>query len=303
MRKQRQTDWSIWDHPLWPALVKAVLVLSILGLGGGFLGWLHPAGDSLAVGRGVASATVFVSALLAMMAGMRLAAFGAILLAFITGMSVGLAYLLPGPPGSLSLYQKNLLFRNTDLAGLEADIRAADPLFVTLQEVSEPNLALLAALKDRLPYQHVCAFAGVGGTAVASQLPPVPGATVCARGLAAMQVVYQDAPIWIVSVHLHWPWPHGQAQHATTLEPVLAGLDGPILMGGDFNMVRWGHSVERLAAIAGVRAAGPMRGSYVGFGPWLALPIDHVFAPKGGRVSYRPTLGSDHLGLLAVLEP
>ncbi|OZA17850.1 MAG: hypothetical protein B7Y02_02175 [Rhodobacterales bacterium 17-64-5] len=302
-RDDSDDDLSFWEHPLWAALVKTVLVLSILALGGGYLGWLHPAGDSLAVGRGIASAMVFVSAMLAISAGMRLAAFGAILLAAITGTSVALAYIWPGPPGSITLYQKNLRFDNADLAGMEADIRAANPMVVTLQEVSEANQTLLAALQDQWPHQQVCPFGGVGGPAVVSQLPAVPGATVCAPGLAAMQVVYQDTPIWIVSVHLHWPWPYDQARHAAELEPVLAGLEGPVLLGGDFNMVRWGRSVERLAAVAGVRPAGPMQGSYLGFAPWLTLPIDHVFAPRGGRVTYRPLLGSDHLGIFAVLEP
>lgn len=296
-------DLSFWEHPLWTAVVKTVLVLSIVALGGGYLGWLHPAGDSLSVGRGIASAMVFISAMLAISAGMRLAAFGSILLAFLTGTSVSLAYLWPGPPGSISLYQKNLLYRNDDLAGLEADIRAAAPLVLTLQEVSEANLVLLNGLKDMLPHQFHCAQGRRGGTAVASSLPPVPGSEVCVSGLAAMQVLYKEAPIWIVSVHLEWPWPYRQARHSNDLAPVLAGLEGPVLMGGDFNMVRWGYSVERLAAVANVQVAGPMQGSFAGFAPWLWLPIDHVFAPSGGRVSYRPLFGSDHLGILAVLEP
>ena len=301
------TDKStpFWEHPLWTALVKTVLVLSIVALGGGYLGWLHPAGDSLAVGRGIASAMVFFSALLAISAGMRLAAFGSILLSILTGTAVALACLWPGPPGSLLLYQKNMRFDNSDLAGLEADIRAADPLVLTLQEVSEPNLALLAALKDRWPHQHVCAFAKVGGTAVLSRLAPVPGVTACARGLAAMQVISESAntstPVWIVSVHLNWPWPYGQARHSDELARDLAGLEGLVLMGGDFNMVRWGYSVEHLAAVAGVKVAGPMQGTYLGFGSMLALPLDHVFAPQSGRVTYRPLLGSDHLGLLGSL--
>lgn len=306
MRSKKQQKPSIWESPLLAALavalVKAVLVLCIAALAGGYLGRLHPAGDSLAVGRGIASAMVFVAALLAIAAGMRLAAFGAILLALITGASVGLAYLWPGPPGSFALYQKNLRFDNRDLAGLEVDIRAATPLALTLQEVSEPNLALLAGLKDVLPQQHVCKFAGVGGTAVASLLPMVPGSGICAPGLAAMQVTYNEAPVWIVSVHLHWPWPYRQASQSAELEKVLAGLEGPVLMGGDFNMVRWGHTVERLAALVGAKPAGPMRGSYIGLHPSFALPIEHVFGPLGGRVSYRAALGSDHLGLLAMLS-
>ncbi len=174
-------------------------------------------------------------------------------------------------------------------------------MVLTLQELTEPNLALMADLADRWPHQLVCPFRAVGGPAVASRLPPVPGATLCAEGLAAMQVLQDERAVWIVSIHLHWPWPYGQAAQMRSLRHTLAGLEGPVLIGGDFNMVRWGHSVQSLARAARVTAAGPSAGSYLGLRPLLSLPIDHAFAPNGGRIDLRPALGSDHLGLLARL--
>jgi endonuclease/exonuclease/phosphatase (EEP) superfamily protein YafD len=291
------------DSLFWPTLVGWGLTLSILAVLGGFLGWLHPFGDLLAVGRAFAVAAVLILAIAASLFGMRMAAFWSILFALLAGTPVVLATVFPGAPGTFTLYQKNLKYRNDDLAALAADIRAAEPLAITLQEVSEPNLALLADLAEGWPHQLVCPFAAAGGTAVASRLPPVPGATVCADGLAAMQVMWNERPVWIVSIHLHWPWPYGQAAQARGLRPVLAGLEGSVLIGGDFNMVRWGNSVQGLAQAARTVAAGPAPGSYLGFEPLLRLPIDHTFAPAGGRVDLRPALGSDHLGLLARLEP
>lgn len=292
---------------IWPALVGTGLTLAILLVVLGYAGWLHPIGDSLAVGRIHGVAVVFLLSISASLLGMRVAAFWSILFALSAGTPAVLASIWPGPTGSVTLYQKNLLFRNDNLAALAADIRAANPMVLTLQEVSDPNLALLAAVSDILPYQHVCPGARVGGTAVATRLPPVPGAVVCAPGLAAMQVVLTDTqrqiPVWIVSVHLHWPWPYSQADHAAALVPVLEGLDGPILMAGDFNMVRWAHSVQSLARAARVEAAGPSPGTYLGFAPVVRLPIDHAFATSAGRVEPRGPLGSDHLGLLTWLEP
>ncbi len=290
------------DNPIFRFVAGAALTLAILALFSGYLGWLHPLGDSLAVGRPFAVVAVLLLAVVASIAGLRLASFGAILLAMITGLELFMAFNWPGPPGRLSLYQKNLRFDNAALTELEADIRAVNPMMLTLQEVSEPNLTLLEALKDTLPYQHVCPGGTVGGTAVATRLTPVPGATLCAPGLAAMQVRTDDADFWIVSVHLHWPWPYEQADQTRALLPVLAGLDGPVIMAGDFNMVRWATSVRRLAAAARVQPAGPTMGSYFGLTPWLSLPIDHVFSPSGGRVTPRQLLGSDHLGLVAGLE-
>lgn len=274
----------------------------------GFLGGLFAFSDSLAVGRGYAVAAVLVLAIASSFLGMRVAAFWSILFALAAGAPVVLATLWPGPPGEFTLYQKNLRFDNADLAALEADIRAADPLAVTLQEVSGPNLALLTALADPLPHQLVCPFSAVGGTAVATRLPPVPGATICAPGLAAMQVMVTETqrkvPVWIVSIHLHWPWPRGeQSEQAAALSEVLAGLDGSVIMAGDFNMVRWGASVRSLARATGTAPAGPSPGTYTGFDPILRLPIDHAFGPNGGRITLRPALGSDHLGLFVELQP
>ena len=286
----------------WHLLIGAALGAAIVALAGGYLGWLHPAGDSLAVGRGIAAATILVLAVVASFSGLRMAAFVATLLALLTGGQVLLAYAWPGLPGNYTIYQKNMLFRNADLPALEADIRTADAQIVTLQEVSDSNLALVSALRDVYPFQQVCPGNRVGGTAILTQLTPVPGTAFCGPGLAAMQVVAgaegQDR-FWLVSVHLHWPWPYAQAEHVERLLPILDRLQGPAILAGDFNMVRWANSVKRMSDILGVRPAGPTFGSYIGLSRQVGLPIDHVFASRGGRVSPRPAAGSDHLGLLA----
>jgi endonuclease/exonuclease/phosphatase (EEP) superfamily protein YafD len=290
------------ENTTWPTLIGAALVLAILALIGGYLGWLHPMGDSLAVGRGLAAGALLILAVLASFAGLRLAAFGSLLLVMLTGGQVLLAYNWPGPPGTHLLYQKNMLYRNGDLAGLEADIRAAGPKIVTLQEVSEPNLALLAAVKDAFPNQHVCPGGRVGGTAVLSAHAMVPGTAFCGPGMAAVQLVDGVERFWVVSVHLNWPWPYRQSAHVDLLLPILSRLDGPAVLAGDFNMVRWANSVQRLADILGVRPAGPTVGTYFGLSDWLHLPIDHVFATGSGRVAPRGAKGADHLGLLAEVE-
>lgn len=291
------------EHPIWTALLKTLLMLAILSLASGYLGWLHPIGDSLAIGRPYAAAAVAFLALLSIRAGLLMAAFGSLLLALIVGIQVALAFYWPGPPGSIALYQKNMLYKNDDLAGLEADIRQVAPLALTLQEVSDQNTALLTALADVLPHQLHCTLGRRGGTAVATSLPPVPGTEVCLPGMAALQVTWRDRQIWLVSIHLNWPWPYDQAEQVAELRAALEKLDGPVLMAGDFNMVRWAHSVTAMARSARTLAAGPSRGTYIGLGPALTLPIDHAFAPNGGRIRMRAALGSDHLGFLAELEP
>ena len=291
------------ESRIWQQLIGVALGLSVLALAAGYLGWLHPLGDSLSVGRGVAAVAVLVLAGFASFAGLRMAAFVSMLLAMLTGGQVLLAYSWPGLPGSYSVYQKNVLFRNAELPALAEDIRAANASIVTLQEVLPENRAWMEGLQDAYPHQLLCPGSRVGGEAILTRLPPVEGTAFCGPGLAAMQVVGgptdNPEPFWIVSVHLHWPWPYGQAEHVRLLLPILDKLQGPAIMAGDFNMVRWANSVREMSDILGVRAAGPMVGSYIGLSRMFPLPLDHIFATGGGRVTLRPAAGSDHLGLLA----
>lgn len=291
------------ESRIWQHVIGAALCLSVLALAAGYLGWLHPLGDSMAVGRGVAAVAVLVLAVFASFAGLRMAAFVSMLLALLTGGQVLLAYSWPGLAGQYSVYQKNILFKNAELPALAEDIRAANPMIVTLQEVLPESRTWMDGLKDAWPHQLLCPGGVVGGPAILSQLPVVEGTEFCGPGLAAMQVVggTVDNPerFWVVSIHLHWPWPYQQADHVKLLLPILDKLQGPAIMAGDFNMVRWANSVRDLSDVLGVRAAGPTVGSYIGLSRVLPLPIDHVFATGGGRVSLRPAEGSDHLGLLA----
>ncbi len=279
--------------------VLAALALALMvALGLGYLGRWHPAGDSFAVFRaqGVAALVLVASGALAM--GARWPGLGGLVLALVAGGQLVLAYNRADDAGAVTVYQKNMLWRNDDLAALEADIRAVAPDVLTLQEVSQPNRALLAALADVLPVQVYCPFRRVGGTAVATRWPMVPGTETCAPGLAALQAEGPEGRVWLVSIHLHWPWPYVQASHVQLILPVLAAMQGPVVVAGDFNMVRWSQALAGVRAAARVENAGPVRGTYPEFGPLLVLPIDHVLAPEGGSLEVRPLLGSDHRGLV-----
>ncbi|MEZ5798392.1 MAG: endonuclease/exonuclease/phosphatase family protein [Paracoccaceae bacterium] len=284
-------------------IVVLAIVLAALALAAGYLGALHPAGDSLAVFRPQVALLLAALGGVALMVGARAAGRWALALAALVALTLA-GHWWPGPAGGgLRLYQKNMLYNNADLPALAADIRAVAPDVLTLQEVSQENLAFLDGLADVLPHRLTCEQVLVGGPALATRLPPVPGREICGHGMTALQVTGPDGPLWLVSVHLHWPWPQDQAHQIEELLPDLAGLSGPVVMAGDFNMVRWSQALRTLRKVTGGDWAGPVRGSYIGFAPLALLPIDHVLAPGGGRIETRPALGSDHLGLVADLWP
>lgn len=281
----------------------AVLILAAgLAIGLGFLGGVHPGGDSLAVFRAQCAGALAALSGVALVMGMRRVGGSGLVLALIAAVPVALAYARDGSPGPFRHYQKNLLFMNETLADVEADLRAARPDFASLQEVSRRNAPIILALSDILPTHHYCRFSTVGGVAVLSRFPAVPGRRTCAPGLAAVQVATPKGPLWVVSIHLHWPWPYRQGAQVDTLVGALEGLAGPKVVGGDFNMVPWSAAMRCLSRAAAAALAGPAHATLPRFGPLVPLPIDHVMTTGGGRTEPRPTAGSDHRGLLVTFD-
>ena len=280
-------------------------MLSSLALLIGFAGALHPIGDSLAVFRLQAGGATILAALFAFLLGSRTA----LALAVIAGAAITPAVWLSAglgaqTGGNIVLYQKNLSFRLRDPQPIIEDILQSGADVVTLQEVTTHNRTVLDGIATALPTQLICPFARVGGVAVASHYPVIEGSKTClqGRGLAAMQVAHPDGPLWLVSIHLHWPWPYGQASQMQHIVPALAEMSGPTILGGDFNMVPWSDTHRQIASATASRRVGTALNSFPRFGTLLPLPIDHVFSPRGGIASLRPLLGSDHRGLLARME-
>ncbi|WP_323772031.1 endonuclease/exonuclease/phosphatase family protein [Antarctobacter sp.] len=279
--------------------VAAILCLLALAT---WAGPIHPAGDSLAVIR----VPLLVLAALAViwtdwprhlrwpLAGMCLMAVGQV---------GGLKWQEPAA-GDVTIYQKNLWYGNRELDVLAADILAHAPDVVTLQELTVHNRQVLNILRPVYPHQHLCE-SNAWSVAVLSRHPVVQSSEMCSngRGFAGVQVALPQGPVWVLSVHLFWPWPYNQRPQAERLEQMVAQLQGPIVMAGDFNMMPWGSDVRRLVRATGVQRAGPLSPTYwlhpLGGPLSIPLPLDQAYAPGGGKVSVRPLLGSDHAGVLA----
>lgn len=297
-------------------VLTGLLILSTLTLLASFAGRLHAAGDTLAVIRPLLVLVVGVLAGIALVFGPRLPGAGGLILAVAGGVGMvphGPASELPDGARHYSAYQKNLLWNLPDKARVARDIGETEPDFVMLQELHQLNRPILDMLRRDYPHQQFCPFATVGGTAVLSRWPPTEEKPVCddGYGLAAMQVATPDGPTWIVSLHLHWPFPYGQRAQLDTLLPVLERLDGPIIVGGDFNMVPWAFSVAAVKRATRTTDAGYAGGtfafSYRREGRNLLetlppIPIDHILVPQNGMrgsLTRRDRLGSDHHGLVA----
>lgn len=294
MRLRRWARMGLWGG----------LALSMLALSGGYLGALHPLGDSLAVFRVPFAGGAIVFAFL-LRHDVRAALFGLLASVVMLGMWLGHSgggQDLTAP--ELTLYQQNLLWRNAGNARLVAAIRDSGADLVTLEEVSDQNLPILQSLQPDYPVQHVCAFRKVGRVAVLARGLRATQRLTCAEdlGLAAMEVEGPKGRFWVAALHLPWPWPHEQAAHVERIVAELTALEGPMILAGDFNAVAWSHTVKRIGAAGGMARVGPYGATFEL--PPLGYPIgiDHVLAPKGlGVIERQPKLASDHHGLLARL--
>jgi len=285
-------------------IARAAIAVLCAALVASFAGALHPLGDSLAVFRtGIAALGLVMLPLARPGRGAAVAIVAVCLAGLATvgwhKLPRGVAVAGPGTgAGALTLYQKNMHYRDADIAALARDIRAMAPDIVTLQEVSVENEALLDLLWDVYPAQHLCRYTSDSGLAVLTR-HSVTGSPVCGQavGLAGLRVMTAQGPVWALSVHLAHPWPGRQRAQLDRLGPELRALAGPRVIGGDFNMVPWSHALRRVARQSGTRRADPARTSFR-LGP-VPLSIDHVLAPGGGWADPRPRLGSDHAGILA----
>ncbi len=284
---------------------RTIAVLILVGIGFSHLGTLIAFADSLAVVRPLLliAGYAVVFALLFM----RTRLFAAFVLVGVVASSIDTIWALhggQGQAGSLSLYQKNMLWNGTDRQSLLDDILRADADFVTLQETSNDNMSVLNGLESVYPHRLACTTAGNGGIAIYSKYPLTQPDPKCEFGdgvVVAQAELPDGAAVWVASVHLNWPFPYTQANQVPAITKGLAALEGPILVGGDFNMVPWGGSVRLIEEAARAERLGGYLTTFPKFGWKLILPIDHILIPETGEgfVEVRPLHGSDHFGLLA----
>ncbi len=261
----------------------------------GFAGALHPIADSLAIFQ----LPFALLGLVLLWRARRVVFWPAAVLTVLVATNVLWGKFAPTQPGPYTVYQKNLLFLLIDSQPIAADILAHSPDVITLQEVNTQNVGVLEALEGEYPNQGWCPSSSYRGTAVATRWP-VLGDVLCSRtgGVTAIKAMSPSSgPVWLVSLHLHWPFPYQQSQQLEALLPLLENLDAPVILGGDFNMVPWANAVRAVARATGTTYSGARAPTFY-IEDWVPVPIDHVLAGGGSGV-VRPAFGSDHMGVFA----
>ncbi|HST91826.1 MAG TPA: endonuclease/exonuclease/phosphatase family protein [Brevundimonas sp.] len=207
---------------------------------------------------------------------------------------------------AISVYSANLYIHNDDVEAIAASIRQADAdvvMLIELGDATAPRLDdLIAGYPHRITSPRVDRPKGGVRSVIASRypltrLPRVPEVeAVAARARTPL------GDLNLVSVHLTRPWPFeeswGQISQTMALTGLVNGLQGPVVVAGDFNSVSSARIGRQVRTDMSLTAAPGFPGTWPSFAPSpLSITIDQVYVSAGlavvNRRLGRPN-GSDH---------
>jgi endonuclease/exonuclease/phosphatase (EEP) superfamily protein YafD len=219
----------------------------------------------------------------------------------------------PAGPGAeagapiVRLYSANLYYLNDDVAAIRASIEDADADVVVLIELGRDAASRIDEVLEGYPYRaasmRMDQTRGPSRSVIGSRWP-LTAFDDPPDGLHAVAAVARTplGPLNVVGVHLTRPWPFqeqwGQISQTMALQTVVDGLDGPILVAGDFNSVSSARIGKQVRRDLGLHPAPGFPGTWPAALPApLGMTIDQVYASPDlafvRRDLGRPT-GSDH---------
>lgn len=209
---------------------------------------------------------------------------------------------------SLKILSLNVWGRNTQLDRAARYILEQDADVVVLQEFPKRHAGRLSPrLRGAYPHIKVCDCRAM---ALLSKKPWIEhGSQASARGkpglIWASFAGPGGQPYRVIGVHPSYPLrPWDQARDYEWLTRYLAGLGGPLVVAGDFNLTPWSWKLTRLTWSAGLERHGTLSRSWPGHGGFPAFLIDNVLTTPGFRsISFEtgPYVGSDHRPIVARL--
>lgn len=213
------------------------------------------------------------------------------------------------PAAQLRLLSFNVLSGNPRAAEL-VDAILADPPDVAVIMETPGIRAHLGKLAEALPYRVGCEDSRTCDISLHSRFPIEEGQirTMPPFGnerLVVGRVRVDGQSVTIAGTHLSKPY-FDQASwiELAHLGQVLEGVEGPLVLAGDFNSAPWTEPMARLAGRLEL-AAGPWPPATwpVRLGP-LGVPIDNVFTSGAARLlalESGDSHGSNHRPLRAVI--
>jgi endonuclease/exonuclease/phosphatase (EEP) superfamily protein YafD len=224
-----------------------------------------------------------------------------------------------GPDAPLRVLTSNMRYGFADAEALVAEVRNRHVDVLALQEMTPDAVDDLrnAGIGELLPFELLQPAWGVSGTGLFSRFPvsehdtpdqetPPTVATLAFEANGATVV------LTIASVHPRSPWPSSTPQWSAQLGELAEwadGLDGPVVIAGDFNATNDHKQMRRFYAEGYIDSTEHAGGGYLAtypanrrYPPFIA--IDHVLT-RGGPVATHVTSitipGTDHRAIMATV--
>ncbi len=299
-------------------LIILCVVGSVLAIGIGFFGHIHPAFDTFAHFRMHFAVCLLIAFLVLVFTRHKVVAALALGAAAVGIYTAQIGYpwtakqraALSDKP-VYSLLHLNLLWNHNDPEPVVNWLSEQDPDIFSLSEVSHVWEPYVLRLHDKWPYIFHCPEYGKrGGVRIYSKWPMTPKGEYCGVfgtfGKTSVKAPSGET-LTIGSLHLRWPWPASGPEQLETFIPELEQLAEDVLIAGDFNATPWSRTVKRFAQTGGLNIASGIGPSWLfeelpgGLARIAGLPIDHVL--HKGRVHVLSTerleyVGSDHFPIL-----
>lgn len=208
----------------------------------------------------------------------------------------------------------NTWFRNHDYAAIGRFLEQTRPDVIVLEELDRDEGIRLGTYLHTYPYSHNDPRRY--GAIVFSRWPIVSAESLAmdsgpARA-ARVTLDWHGTQVTVLGVHLHWPLgPTNSQRRNAELEGIAsfaAARSEPLIVAGDFNTTPWSQHFRAALQRSGLSDCAAGHGlapSWPSQFPPLGIRIDHCWASRHWRstdVRVGPSLGSDHLALIADLE-
>lgn len=210
----------------------------------------------------------------------------------------------------------NQYFSNRDFAGIGNYLERTGADAVAMQEV--PSQEVAQQLASHLPsYPHVYASSWYPyGAVIFSRWPITVGETIelvpGGARVAKAVIDWRGKPVTIMGAHLHWPIGPGNVRlrnaELQQLSRLALDAEGPLLIGGDFNITPWSPIFRDAVNASGLQDCAQGQGliaTWPAYFAPLSIRIDHCLASDDWRVvgvRTGPNLGSDHFATINDLE-
>ncbi len=210
----------------------------------------------------------------------------------------------------------NVYWHNRRLPEMADEIRRLDADVVVLAELDQRTDRLLDDLAEAYPFRVDCLTHWACDSAILSRLPILENLSDWRGGsqriaMSAARLATPFGPLVVAGVHLDQPLPPRrlwrQERQVEGLVEMLAPIEDPLLLVGDFNAAPWARLMQNLARSSGLEIAWGIEGTWPAILPWpMRIAIDHALTGQGLVLVDREVIrlpGTDHKALWLRVGP